>query len=261
MEILTNTMAKAYDEAGRISEVISDPINSRIKRDKDAGKVEDGKITMHNGIQIYSKSYGDLVERILVENRGVHEPQEEYVFDLILDRMQDGATMIELGSFWAFYSLWFNFKVSGAKNYMIEPDPEYLKAGEANFKLNEKTGKFFNYKIGSKTSGDTITVDDFMSLNDIHSLDILHCDIQGYELEMLKGAEKALAERRIDYLFISTHSNKLHYDCLDFLNEKGYKIISTADFENESYCFDGIIVATRFTDFSPIDIGKRETIG
>jgi hypothetical protein len=59
---------------------------------------------------------------------------------------------------------------------------------------------------------------------------------------MLKGAEKALAEKKIGYLFISTHSNQLHQDCITLLKIKGYLIVCEANLD-ESYSVDGIIVA------------------
>jgi hypothetical protein len=44
--------------------------------------------------------------------------------------------MIELGSFWAFYSLWFHAVVPLATNYMIEPVLQNLNYGRTNFELN-----------------------------------------------------------------------------------------------------------------------------
>jgi hypothetical protein len=39
--------------------------------------------------------------------KGYHEPQEELVFHKVMKRLPPNATMIELGGYWAFYSLWF----------------------------------------------------------------------------------------------------------------------------------------------------------
>jgi len=257
--VLFINMAKAFDDAGRILEVLSDPINSKINRVWDAGQVRGNIMTLHNGIQVYADSYGGFVKEILTQNRGVHEPQEEYVFDQVLSVMPVGATMIELGSFWAFYSLWFNYKVIDAKNYMIEPEPEYMKTGKQNFELNGRVGTFINAKVDSKPSDGVITVDSFIKENNLTKVNLLHSDIQGFELNMLNGAKWALKEKIIDFIFVSTHSNELHYKCLNLLKEHGYRIIASADFEKESYCYDGIIVATHLDDFPTFDIGKRET--
>ena len=48
--------------------------------------------------------------------------------------------MIELGSYWAYYSLWFASQVKDAQNYLIEPDPRRLEIGRKNFELNNKIG-------------------------------------------------------------------------------------------------------------------------
>ena len=42
---------KAHDYAGRFREVISDPLNLLIERVPDAGFVEDGLVTLHNGVR------------------------------------------------------------------------------------------------------------------------------------------------------------------------------------------------------------------
>jgi hypothetical protein len=77
----------------------------------------------------------------------------------------------------------------------------------------------------------------------IDYIDILHSDIQGYELELLQDVTPLLKAKKIKYIFVSTHSDKLHYDCLKILKKCNYRIIASADFETETFCFDGIIVA------------------
>ncbi len=66
---------------------------------------------MHNGVLVDEGCYyGDWMTEIIRCLRGHHEPQEERVFHDILRRLAssgDDATMVELGSFWAYYSLWF----------------------------------------------------------------------------------------------------------------------------------------------------------
>jgi hypothetical protein len=59
---------------------------------------------------------------------------------------------------------------------------------------------------------------------------------------MLKGATKAFTEQKIGYIFISTHSNDLHYQCQDFLISHNFKIISSVDL-NQTYSWDGLLIA------------------
>jgi hypothetical protein len=88
----------------------------------------------------------------------------------------------------------------------------------------------------------------------------LHSDIQGYELEMLHDITELLIQNKIKYLFISTHSNDLHYKCISLLQQNNYRIIASADSEIETFCFDGIIVACHVSNnvFGTYNIGNRK---
>ncbi len=63
----------------RFRSILSDPLNEKIKRDKNSGEIIDGYLIMHNGLKITPNSYYDNFSDILRLNGGVHEPQEEYV--------------------------------------------------------------------------------------------------------------------------------------------------------------------------------------
>jgi methyltransferase FkbM-like protein len=247
----------------RISYVLSSADNDFIPRFTDAGKIENGKQLMHNGLRIYLGSYyGPEYSRMLLLSRGVHEPQEERVFMEVLKDIGENGVMIEMGAFWSFYSMWFKKEVRGAVNYMIEPDAFNLGQGKRNFRLNNMDGKFIQAFVGKTSSrnknGSTICVDDLVKAEQISFIDILHSDIQGFEYEMLLGAEKTFENKMIGYIFISTHSNVLHYKCLDFLIHKGFFIIASADID-ESFSEDGLIVARApyFHGIGQIAISKR----
>ncbi|MBI2270814.1 MAG: FkbM family methyltransferase [Bacteroidetes bacterium] len=245
----------------RINSAVRAKDNNYIKRVKNAGEVNRGKQIMHNGIRINLGSYYGLeIARLLYENKGVHEPQEERVFMEVLKGIKPGSTMIELGSFWAFYSMWFYKEIKNAKCYMIEPDAYNIKSGRANFKLNGMKGEFFQFFVGNETvsvPGGTgfICIDDFIKVNDINFIDVLHCDIQGFEYDMLNGAKQVFAENKIGYIFVSTHSQELHYKCLQFLKEKEFIIICSAD-KAQSFSEDGLIVgrAPMYSGINPVVI-------
>jgi hypothetical protein len=61
---------------------------------------------------------------------------------------------------------------------------------------------------------------------------------------MLTGATRLLTDQRIRHLFISTHSNELHYSCIQLLESKNYLIDVSIDLD-KTYSWDGLIVATR----------------
>jgi len=247
----------------RIEEVIACPENELIHRVSEAGALKKGKQLMHNGIKILAGGYyGSGITQMLIKNKGVHEPQEEYVFDLVLKTIPIGATMLELGSYWAFYSIWFQKVIPSAKNYMVEPALENMNYGINNFRINDVKGDFTNAFVGRESKMEngskTICVDDFIEQKKIDFIHILHSDIQGFELDMLKGSHKAIEQKKIGYIFISTHGNPVHKKCIEFLEANGFEILCEADI-NASYSYDGLVVARakHFPGLSKIGISKN----
>lgn len=232
----------------RIADVCSSPDNAYIPRVANAGAVERGLVVMHNGLRVGALSYtGGGALKMLMANRGVHEPQEERAFGEVLPLVKPGSSMLELGAFWSFYSLWFMKAVPSAKCYIVEPDGSSLAAGRLNFQINRREAVFEKAFVGdpqnrSDDGTPFITVDDFCSRHEIDHLGILHADIQYAELDMLEGARKLLERHSADFVFISSHSDALHYACIDVLKGHGYAILASADL-SETYSCDGLIVA------------------
>lgn len=231
---------KGEDFQKRFIDVMSDPNNLYIIRVKDAGKIEDDTVILHNGIKVSRYGYYGDFSDILVINGGCHEPAEERMFNEVLKFIPENGTMIELGSFWAFYTIWFNKTIKNAKNYCIEPGSTELEVGIKNCRLNNITNVDFTQGYISKNH---MHLSQFVIEKNIDFIDILHSDIQSYELDMLEDIVDLLKNKKIRYLFISTHSNDLHTKCLTILNDYDYRIIAKADFETETFCWDGIIVA------------------
>jgi hypothetical protein len=249
----------------RINSVLSSSDNEYIPKVKGAGEIRRGKQIMHNGLKIRLGSYyGPEYSKMLLLSKGVHEPQEERVFMEALRTLPEKSLMIEMGAFWSFYSMWFQKDIKNAVNYMIEPDAFNLGQGKRNFKLNKLQGTFIQAFIGKESAvkgrEKTVCVDDIVKEYGIEFIHILHSDIQGFEFEMLQGAESTFRNKKIGYVFISTHSNALHYQCIDFLKEKQFNIIASADLD-ESYSEDGLIVAIApyFQGISKVSISKRTT--
>jgi hypothetical protein len=231
---------KGHTAPQRFIDIMSDPNNLYIIRCKDAGKIEDGSVILHNGLKVSQQGYYGDFSSILVTNGGCHEPAEERMFQEVLNFIPNNGCMIELGSYWAFYSLWFNKHVNNARNYCIEPSREALQVGIDNCKRNGVTNiDFTEGFIGANA----VRVSEFVKDKKIDFIDILHSDIQGYEMEMLTDIVGLLKDKKIRYIFISTHSDDLHTQCLTLLTECDYRIIAQADFETETFCYDGILVA------------------
>lgn len=245
----------------RTETVLKCPDNKLIPRVDEAGRLFRNHQIMHNGLKITLGSYYDYGNTILLrQNKGVHEPQEEFVFQEVLKHIPDQGSMMELGSYWAFYSMWFASYVKEARCYMIEPDPHKINFGQLNFRLNKLKGQFllgFIADVFKKDNIPSYSVDYLMDHLHLDKLSILHSDIQGHEVKMLEGSVRTLSAKKVDFLFISTHSNDLHRQCLDLLNGYRYRILCEANLD-ESYALDGLIVAASpAVTMKPLSISKR----
>ena len=121
--------AAASDFLGRFREVISDPLNLLIERVPQAGTIECNEVYLHNGNRVPVSDAGTYYgpfSQLLVINRGVHEPLEEFVFQEVLKGLPASPLMIELGSYWAHYSMWFKKERPNAIAIMVELDPNNL---------------------------------------------------------------------------------------------------------------------------------------
>lgn len=247
----------------RIQNVLSGPDNKDIPRHEHAGKLIDQKLFMHNGIPVDPLSYYNYpMLKMLIDNKGVHEPQEEKVFQEVIQSLpqQGEKTMLELGAYWSFYSIWFKKLFPQAQSFMVEPNRRNLMYGKRNAKLNQVNGTFVHAGIGKANDlkANVTTVDTICDQYDIKFLDILHSDIQGFELDMLHGAKKMFDQKAVGYIFVSTHSNELHHQCKAFLDLYDFELVASANLD-ESYSWDGILVmkATDYPGINQVDISKR----
>ncbi len=228
---------------------------------------------MHNGIKVdLASHYGSYNTEVIKRLRGHHEPQEERAFHEAIQHVSSGGTILELGSFWAYYSLWFLSSVRDARAFLVEPLESALEAGRRNFSLNGRSGAFIRAAVSDSVAAEspielwpgmtasvaTTTVDSLLEAHGITQLDVLHADIQGAEVRMLRGAESALRSRRVKWVFISTHGENLHQKCRAVLRGFGYNIISEHT-PGESYSVDGLIVACANPRQQPIIVSRRRS--
>jgi hypothetical protein len=232
---------KALDFPGRFREILSDPLNCLIERDPDAGLVSEGLVKLHTGIIVPmegSGSYYGGFSDILWLNRGVHESLEEFAFQEVVKRIGNAPKMLELGAYWGHDSMWLQKCRPSSDVYLVEPDPVNLQAGIDNFKRNNLKGTFINAMVGNGH----FQVDNFMEERNLDRLDILHADIQGFEVEMLKGCKRSLKGSKISYCFISTHTQELHSEVMSIVRSAGFRIEASADLA-ETTSFDGLVFA------------------
>ncbi|MEM7685051.1 MAG: FkbM family methyltransferase [Pseudomonadota bacterium] len=226
---------------------------------------------MHNGLKVlYGRYYGNWVNEIIKRLNGVHEPQEEWVFHSILPHVASGSAMIELGCYWGYYSMWFAKAVPEARNFLVEPHPRQMQTARTNFEINGLSADFTIGYVGSypeqkkkiqeQRVGELprFTIPEFMDLKGLDRIGLLHSDIQGHEEEMLDGAREVLAQRRIDWLFISTHGRR-HPACREILTDAGYRLLAEHGVGGSASA-DGLLVAQNpdLPEIPPIEISEVE---
>jgi hypothetical protein len=243
---------QTFDWNNRVRNALACPDNVFIPRVADAGRIDDGQLIMHNGLRVHELSYdGEGPRDLMKQNGGVHEPQEERLFMEVLKCLPPGSTMLEFGSYWAFYSMWFYREVPDARCFCVEPASHNIQMGKDNFALNFGASPrvLFEQAFAGKKDAikaidnevPTVSVDGFLSRHGISRLVLLHADTQGHELDVLFGATNSLSSAAIDYVFLSTHTNALHRLCLEKLRRHRYRILADIDLL-ETYSFDGLIV-------------------
>ena len=210
---------------------------------------------MFNGLLIYEGGYHSRwMTNIIKELKGHHEPQDECLFiHIVRNYIPPKSTMIELGSFWGYYSLIFKKEISDAHCYLVEPIIDKLKIGKHNFDINGYKGTFVNAHINSKRSSTFmdwdseeikvkgITLDDIFSAYHLNKVQILHSDIQGTEYEMLDNCV-CLSKGKIDFLFIGTHG--ANWPIIEKLMKYNYHTLFSMEV-NETFADDGLVVACR----------------
>jgi FkbM family methyltransferase len=229
----------------------------------DAGKVihDNGLRSqiMHNGLKVQADGYcGEWMTNIIDSLDGHHEPQEELLFFELLKHARQDTSIIELGSYWAYYSCWYLKDVPGSRAICIEPNPQHLQIGKKNAEMNGFQGRieFKNAWVGHKHDGVTEpgegTIDlDCLSMDDVLAMandevELLHVDIQGAELDFLRSMNTT--GEKVRFLVLSTHhksisgSSTTHRDCIQSILDLGGFIMDEHDID-ESFSGDGLIVA------------------
>ena len=219
--------------------------------------------TMHNGLKVLADGYhGSWMTELIRRCRGHHEPQEERVFHEVVRRLPADAKMIELGGYWTYYTNWFLMDQPRRSGVVIEPCPSNLEVGKVNARLNRLNPTFrhgfagrhfvpdarFRSDDGVEMSLPCYSVPQLVADMGWKHLDLLHCDIQGSEFEILESCAPLLKAGIINWIFISTHAHHIsgdpltHERCLDIVKECG-GVIEVEHDVYESFSGDGLIVA------------------
>jgi FkbM family methyltransferase len=262
------------EDAARVAMTVSCGDSDFIPKVSGAGDIRtinDTRVqVMHNGVVIeVGCYYGPWMTEIIRCLRGHHEPQEEAAFHAVLERLQRDAdgeprSIVELGSFWAYYSLWFLSVFPAAHVVAMEPDPAYLEVGRRNFALNGRQATFVHAAVGPRDL-DTLpfraesdgveysvpvhSLGSLMDATGVKKADVVLADIQGAETQLLHDAREVFSAGRVRFVVISTHHHSIsgdpltHQNALGYLSDLGAYIVGEHSI-GESFSGDGLIVAS-----------------
>ena len=225
---------------------------------------------MHQGILVPAGGYyGTWMTEIIRRLRRHHEPQEELLFHHLLQHCRPGTRMVEVGTFWAYYTAWFLSAVPGSTAVCLEPDANNAACGKETLALNGLSatwvagaaGRAHEQHIRFQRESDGRTIDlpvhSLASLLDVvghGAVEVLHIDAQGAELAFLESLADPGVKALVRFVVVSTHHMQIsgspttHEDCLRVIQRLGSVILEEHSVE-ESFSGDGLIVAS----FDPAD--------
>jgi FkbM family methyltransferase len=237
----------------------------------DAGEIRDEAgirvQIMHNGLKVLAGGYhGDWMAQVIRGLQGHHEPQEELVYYHLLRYVRHGSLMVELASFWAYYTLWYLREIPDSTAICVEPDPLNLEVGRRNASLNSATQRirFMEAWVGGEerashqaicesTGGPRdlpcVNMSSLLRIVESRPIELLHVDAQGAELPFLRSMNAGVKEQRIRFLVASTHHSSIsgspttHVDCLREVQRLGGVVLAEHSVQ-ESFSGDGLIVAS-----------------
>ena len=172
---------------------------------------------------------------------------------------KNNPVMIELGSNWALWSLCFRKRFPNGKNILIELGKRALMVGVKNFDLNNFSqqhywggfflndsgtfknrkadmeyeiieGEYFDDSIDGDVVGPELNFIDILNKEKLDIIDLLHMDIQGSELPVMKQLEELNLLRNFNNLVIATHSTSIHTEIKDILLKNNFTIMEEDGF-------------------------------
>jgi FkbM family methyltransferase len=200
------------------------------------------------------------------ETNGIWEPTSiQYFYNLVETKHQNkNAVIVDVGAQSGLYSLYAKY-LPECKFLAFEPFEETYSYLLDNLQLNQIYNvKAYNYACGSKNETKVLHVPDHLGLNTLGdtpkrfdkwrdvsieviklddilsnetSFDYLKCDTEGWEYNVLKGAEESIRRYKPE-LFLEVNGENLEQchvktdELLDFIRSLGYTYIRSVDGEN-----------------------------
>lgn len=201
-------------------------------------------ISFKNAILYFGMGSGELAPYIeIVLNRG-YELSSEFI-------AQENSTILDLGANIGIYSISQGRRLKGGKIFAFEPNPIVFKRLKKNIAANNLFNIFaFNKAVTANTGSvqfcfskkrttqgriiennigdcqnydvESVTLDDIVESENIKEVDILKIDVEGSEINVLKGGMKK-ALNLTKNIVLEYHSNELKDQVISILENKGFR--------------------------------------
>jgi FkbM family methyltransferase len=155
-----------------------------------------------------------LYNNLNIKNKIFFEPVLS-IFNRLVTNVTDGSTLVN--------------KAVGNENKKIWMNIETANEGQSSSILNPKLHlqQYPHIQFTSKEEVDMIRLDDFIQNKEDYNF--INADVQGYELEALKGAANLL--NNIDYIIAEINRDEVYENCakidemIEFLAPHGFKLV------------------------------------
>jgi FkbM family methyltransferase len=171
--------------------------------------------------------------------------------------LQEGDVVYDIGANVGFYSLLASVLIGDAGHvYSFEPAPENLQELRKHLEINHvrnctvigaavdsADGEAIFDPSGDRCTGRlaatgslrvrTVALDSLVSRKEIPPPNLMKIDIEGAELECLRGAANMIQESR-PVVFLATHGPQIHTACTELLEKWNYRVTSLDGRPSES---------------------------
>lgn len=176
---------------------------------------------------------------------GIYEIDKQKLFEQIV---KPGDVVFDIGAHVGFYTLLASELVGiTGKVFAFEPLPRNINFLKKHLKLNRLGNvKIFEFAVSDKEENvffgelsnsfsgriieqekgirvKSVILDNLIKSKKLLPPNVLKIDVEGNELAVLKGAEYTIEQYR-PAIFLATHTEKIHNECINFLKKFKYNI-------------------------------------
>ncbi len=206
------------------------------------------RITSENYSFIYRSADYDDLNMMCRENLAFWESKSRKIFSQL---SKTSNVVFDIGSYSGIYTLLAAKSNNNVKTYSFEPNPELFKVLSKNIKINRlKNSKiealaldenegvatlYINHEINTSVASlinnsnkggsfqvAKTTLDSFVTREKITTIDLMKIDVEGYEINVLKGSLKSLTDFQ-PIILMESLSKESFLEQKSFLTKFGYQ--------------------------------------